>query len=108
MHTNKSVKTEILTTGVWIDDQFNQSNYKIFTDAMGYRSPPFNMPLTGGSTSPGQGRSIREHDEQLNALRKENFNLKLRIYFMEEKNASANVPESSEAYLKENVDLKVR
>lgn len=74
---------------------------------MGYRSPPFNLPLTGGNTSPGQGRSIREHDEQLNALRKENFNLKLRIYFMEEKNASTNLPDSSESLFKENVDLKV-
>lgn len=83
-------------------------NYIYITDAMGYRSPPFNVPLTGGSTSPGQGRSIREHDEQLNALRKENFNLKLRIYFMEEKNASTNLPESSETLFKENVDLKVR
>lgn len=72
---------------------------------MGYRSPPFNAPMSGGNTSPGQGRSIREHDEQLNALRKENFNLKLRIYFMEEKNA--NVPDSSETLFKENVDLKV-
>lgn len=74
---------------------------------MGYRSPPFNVPLTGGSTSPGQGRSIREHDEQLNALRKENFNLKLRIYFMEEKNSASNLPDSSESLFKENVDLKV-
>lgn len=74
---------------------------------MGYRSPPFNVPMSGGSTSPGQGRSIREHDEQLNALRKENFNLKLRIYFMEEKTSSNNMPESSEALFKENVDLKV-
>lgn len=74
---------------------------------MGYRSPPFNIPLTGGSTSPGQGRSIREHDEQLNALRKENFNLKLRIYFMEEKSASTNSPEGADTYSKENVDLKV-
>lgn len=76
--------------------------------AMGYRSPPFNVPMTGGNTSPGQGRSIREHDEQLNALRKENFNLKLRIYFMEEKNASNNFPDSSESLFKENVDLKVQ
>lgn len=76
--------------------------------AMGYRSPPFNVPMSGGSTSPGQGRSIREHDEQLNALRKENFNLKLRIYFMEEKTSSANLPDSSESLFKENVDLKVQ
>ncbi|XP_037024363.1 centrosomin isoform X1 [Bradysia coprophila] len=76
--------------------------------AMGYRSPPFAVPMSGGSTSPGQGRSIREHDEQLNALRKENFNLKLRIYFMEEKTSSSNLPESSESLFKENVDLKVQ
>ncbi|XP_032586201.1 centrosomin isoform X3 [Drosophila mojavensis] len=38
----------------------------------------------GGIHSPMQGRSVRELEEQMSALRKENFNLKLRIYFMEE------------------------
>ncbi|EDV98428.1 GH23115 [Drosophila grimshawi] len=38
----------------------------------------------GGIHSPMQGRSVRELEEQMSTLRKENFNLKLRIYFMDE------------------------
>ena len=31
------------------------------------------------------GVSMKQYEEQLNGLRKENFHLKLRIYFLEEK-----------------------
>ncbi|XP_058455577.1 centrosomin isoform X2 [Malaya genurostris] len=49
---------------------------------MGFRSP--SMGTLAGQSSPAQGRSLREYEEQMSALRKENFNLKLRIYFLEE------------------------
>lgn len=42
----------------------------------------------------------------MTALRKENFNLKLRIYFLEEK-PSSNVMESNDLVHKRNIDLKV-
>lgn len=81
-----------------------------FSGSFGYRSPSFS--ITGGSgnsaagnTSPSQGgRTMREHNEQLNTLRKENFNLKLRIYFLEEKNTADG---SSDSLYKQNIDLKV-
>ena len=38
----------------------------------------------GGGGSAG-GRTMREYDEGLRDLKKENFNLKLRIYFLEER-----------------------
>lgn len=41
------------------------------------------------------------------ALRKENFNLKLRIYFLEEKPSSSNSVESNDSMHKQNIDLKV-
>lgn len=31
------------------------------------------------------GRTVKEYEEQLRVLKKENFNLKLRIYFLEER-----------------------
>ena len=34
------------------------------------------------------GRNVREYDENLRELKKENFNLKLRIYFLEERIAA--------------------
>ncbi|XP_074031139.1 uncharacterized protein isoform X3 [Leptinotarsa decemlineata] len=49
-----------------------------FSNTMGLRSP-------GG---PMRGRSVKEFEEQLSNLKKENFNLKLRIYFLEEKMGS--------------------
>lgn len=87
---------------------------------MGFRSP--SMSALAGQTSPAQGRSLREYEEQMSALRKENFNLKLRIYFLEENagltagsganhgssatdgNTSGGTPES---LIKQNIDLKV-
>ncbi|XP_038116313.1 centrosomin isoform X2 [Culex quinquefasciatus] len=86
--------------------------------SMGFRSP--SMSALAGQTSPAQGRSLREYEEQMSALRKENFNLKLRIYFLEENagltaghatspttadgNTSGGTPES---LIKQNIDLKV-
>lgn len=63
-------------------------------------------PFTNCPSSPAQGRSLREFEEQMAALRKENFNLKLRIYFLEEKPSSSTV-ESSDTIHKLNIDLKV-
>lgn len=69
---------------------------------------------TNCPSSPGQGRSLREFEEQMASLRKENFNLKLRIYFLEEKpSSSANSNscygsvESLGSINKRNIDLKV-
>lgn len=52
---------------------------------IGNRSPCATLQTYQGSTSPAtQGRSVREFEEQMATLRKENFNLKLRLYFIEE------------------------
>lgn len=57
-------------------------------------------PATGS-----KGFCVKEFEEKLQSLRKENFNLKLRIYFLEEKNP--NIPVGAETLYKENIDLKV-
>jgi hypothetical protein len=44
---------------------------------------------TGSTGAAGGGRSLREFDETVRELRKENFNLKLRIYFLEERLGSS-------------------
>lgn len=64
-------------------------------------------PYTNCPSSPAQVRSLREFEEQMAALRKENFNLKLRIYFLEEKPTSSSMVESSDFTHKQNIDLKV-
>lgn len=53
-----------------------------------------------------QGFCVKEYEEEMQSLKKENFNLKLRIYFLEEKNP--NIPEGAETLYKQNIDLKVR
>uniref|UniRef100_A0A182TF99 Centrosomin N-terminal motif 1 domain-containing protein n=1 Tax=Anopheles melas TaxID=34690 RepID=A0A182TF99_9DIPT len=89
--------------------------------AMGFRSPSINA-LTGHG-SPVQVRSLRDNEEEISTLRKENFNLKLRIYFLEQKagictdndtpsglgvtSSSASNTSCDGNYLKQNIDLKV-
>lgn len=53
-----------------------------------------------------QGFCVREYEEEMSSLKKENFNLKLRIYYLEEKNP--NIPQGAETLYKQNIDLKVR
>lgn len=44
----------------------------------------------------------------MTSLKKENFNLKLRIYFLEEKSPmTINTPDGTESLFKQNIDLKV-
>lgn len=66
-------------------------------------------PFTNCPSSPAQsGISLREFEEQMAALRKENFNLKLRIYFLEEKPTASNTVEcKTDSMNKQNIDLKV-
>lgn len=66
-----------------------------FADSIGIKSP------TGM-----RGRSVKEIDEQLTNLRKENFNLKLRIYFLEER-MGPNFNLDKESAVKRNVELMV-
>ncbi|XP_017081545.2 centrosomin isoform X1 [Drosophila eugracilis] len=62
----------------------------------------------GGSHSPiMQGRSVRELEEQMSSLRKENFNLKLRIYFMEEGQPGARANHSPDSLNKQLIDAKI-
>ncbi|XP_016943139.3 centrosomin isoform X2 [Drosophila suzukii] len=63
----------------------------------------------GGNHSPMvmQGRSVRELEEQMSTLRKENFNLKLRIYFMEEGQPGARANNSPDSLSKQLIDAKI-
>lgn len=55
-----------------------------------------------------QGRSVRELEEQMSALRKENFNLKLRIYFMEEgQHGSRGGKPAADSPAKQLIDSKI-
>ncbi|XP_049816824.1 centrosomin-like isoform X2 [Schistocerca nitens] len=61
-----------------------------------------------GRTSPNRGRTMKEYEEQLGHLQKENFNLKLRIYFLEERMDHMSGSDDKEQIVKENIELKVK
>ncbi|CAK1549802.1 unnamed protein product [Leptosia nina] len=52
------------------------------------------------------GVSMKQYEEQLNAFRKENFHLKLRVYFLEE-NLGNGCPPAVQGLLEHNVRLQV-
>lgn len=61
----------------------------------------------GGGGGVGYGRTIKEYEDELSNLKKENFQLKLRIYFLEEKNPTrSGISSSDEDIIKTNVELK--
>ncbi|KAB0797934.1 hypothetical protein PPYR_08927 [Photinus pyralis] len=51
------------------------------------------------------GRTVKEIDEQLSSLKKENFNLKLRLYFIEERMGS-NLNVDNEDVIQKNIELQ--
>ncbi|XP_070158297.1 centrosomin isoform X4 [Polyergus mexicanus] len=61
----------------------------------------------GGGGGVVYGRTIKEYEDELSNLKKENFQLKLRIYFLEEKNPTrSGISSSDEDIIKTNVELK--
>lgn len=63
---------------------------------MGLRSP----------IGEARGRSVKDFEDQLTNLKKENFNLKLRIYFLEEK-MGTNFTLDKDNVVKKIVELEV-
>nr|CAI5857067.1 unnamed protein product [Callosobruchus analis] len=63
------------------------------------------LRCSAGGGAP-RGRSIKEFEEQLSSLKKENFDLKLRIYFLEEK-MGVKFTFDRENIVKTNVELQV-
>lgn len=60
--------------------------------------------MIGARDGAGVGRTMKEYEDQLEALKKENFNLKLRIYFLEERMGITSADENA---IKKNIELKV-
>ncbi|XP_051534202.1 CDK5 regulatory subunit-associated protein 2-like isoform X2 [Myxocyprinus asiaticus] len=56
--------------------------------------------------SPAKALTMKDYENQITALKKENFNLKLRIYFLEER-VQQKCDDSTEDIYKMNIELKV-
>lgn len=70
------------------------------------QSAPQGVSMASTTMSRGGGFCVKEYEEHLENLQKENFNLKLRVYFLEQKNP--NVPEDVATLMQQNLDLKVQ
>ncbi|XP_008298824.1 CDK5 regulatory subunit-associated protein 2 isoform X2 [Stegastes partitus] len=80
-----------------LPDSLNAGEYS--TDSMTAPSFPDKM-------SPIKALTMKDYENQITALKKENFNLKLRIYFMEER-MQQKCDDSTEDIFKTNIELKV-
>jgi len=65
---------------------------------LGLRSP--------GKTSPIRGRTMKEFEDQLSQLKKEIFNLKLGIYFLDERMGHMSTDDKEDP-VKRNIERKV-
>ncbi|KAL0115738.1 hypothetical protein PUN28_010934 [Cardiocondyla obscurior] len=75
-------------------------------NSSGDREGPMARLGDGGSRT-GYGRTMKEYEDELSNLKKENFQLKLRIYLLEEGNPARNgMNFSDEDVIKTNVELK--
>ncbi|XP_039281317.1 centrosomin isoform X3 [Nilaparvata lugens] len=71
-----------------------------------YASPKCTSPPGGDKmVSPGRVRTMKEYEEQMAELKKENFNLKLRIYFIEERQEQMKGMKDVDELFKKNVEL---
>ncbi|KAK3087694.1 hypothetical protein FSP39_009258 [Pinctada imbricata] len=68
-------------------------------------SVPMVAKTNNGRMSPVRARTVKEYDLQISELKKENFNLKLRIYFLEERMQQKFG--DGEDVFKTNIELKV-
>ncbi|EIN08104.1 hypothetical protein PUNSTDRAFT_69513, partial [Punctularia strigosozonata HHB-11173 SS5] len=50
--------------------------------------------------------TLRDQEKQIDNLKKENFNIKLRVHFLEERLAQL-APDQVESALKQNIQLKI-
>ncbi|KAM6975679.1 LOW QUALITY PROTEIN: CDK5 regulatory subunit-associated protein 2 [Tautogolabrus adspersus] len=80
-----------------LPDSINAGDFS--TDSMTAPSFPEKM-------SPIKALTMKDYENQITALKKENFNLKLRIYFMEER-MQQKCDDSTEDIFKTNIELKV-
>ncbi|XP_072310730.1 CDK5 regulatory subunit-associated protein 2 [Eucyclogobius newberryi] len=75
-------------------------------DGAEYSTEGMSAPFFPEKMSPVKVLTMKDYENQITALKKENFNLKLRIYFMEER-MQQKCDDSTEDIFKTNIELKV-
>ncbi|KAI6137841.1 hypothetical protein EDD17DRAFT_1782820 [Pisolithus thermaeus] len=72
----------------------------------GPETPAARRRARGNAPGKGVTLTLRDQEKHIDALKKENFNIKLRVHFLEERLAQL-APDQVDAALKQNVSLKV-
>ncbi|KIK25320.1 hypothetical protein PISMIDRAFT_642324 [Pisolithus microcarpus 441] len=72
----------------------------------GPETPAARRRTRGNAPGKGVTLTLRDQEKHIDALKKENFNIKLRVHFLEERLAQL-APDQVDAALKQNVSLKV-
>nr|XP_046230565.1 myomegalin-like isoform X2 [Scatophagus argus] len=75
-------------------------------DAGEFSTDSMTAPSIPDKMSPIKALTMKDYENQITALKKENFNLKLRIYFMEER-MQQKCDDSTEDIFRTNIELKV-
>ncbi|KIM72401.1 hypothetical protein PILCRDRAFT_53238, partial [Piloderma croceum F 1598] len=60
----------------------------------------------GATGTKGANLTLRDQEKHIDNLKKENFNIKLRVHFLEERLAQL-APDQIDAALKQNINLKI-
>lgn len=68
--------------------------------AISVAAPPSVVNSEGALTGVRGGFTLRNYEEEIATLRRDNLSLKLRVYFLEEKQGMYNVPEEKENVFK--------
>jgi hypothetical protein len=63
--------------------------------------------LWSPQTSPFRGRTVKEYENRMSQLQKENFDLKLKIYSLQEQMGCVSRSDEEEDPVKKNINLKV-
>eukprot|EP01135_Chromosphaera_perkinsii_P000986 Nk52_evm12s155 gene=Nk52_evmTU12s155 len=68
----------------------------------------YNLTADSGTLTPRKPLSMKDQEIYIDKVRKENFGLKLRIYFLEESFRKNGIPIDKAEVVKENIELKVQ
>lgn len=79
---------------------------QLFALVPGWRGAGWDAGGSDGGSVTARGLTMKEYDEHLARLNKENFALKLRVYFLEEQQGQQG--QAAPQLYKTNIELKVR
>ncbi|KAG8824819.1 hypothetical protein FRC19_000994 [Serendipita sp. 401] len=113
--TEEEMRTPKASNGKngFFDDSMEDDEEAIATGDRKWESDSLALPRLGrnkqgaaGQAKAGVNMTLREQEKVIDQLKKENFSLKLKVHFLEERLAQL-APDHIEAALKQNINLKI-